>query len=46
LWKQHELWDGTYNIDDLFDIVEVLIVKAENERRRAESERAENERAN
>ncbi len=33
LWKQHELWDGTYTLDDLLDIIEMLEVKAENERR-------------
>ena len=33
MWKQHELWDGTYTLDDLMDIVEILRVKAENERR-------------
>ena len=32
-WKQHELWDGTYIIDDLMDIHEMMIVKSENERR-------------
>ena len=24
LWQQHELWDGTYTLNDLLDIVEVL----------------------
>lgn len=32
-WKQHELWDGTYTIDDLLDINEMMAVKSENERR-------------
>jgi len=36
MWKQHELWDGTYTFDDLLDIVEVMQVKAENERRAME----------
>jgi hypothetical protein len=27
------LWDGTYNIDDLMDINEMMMVKNENERR-------------
>ena len=36
-WKQKELWDGTYNIDDLFDIHELIMVKNENERRVRES---------
>ena len=26
-WKQHEMWDGTYTIDDLLDIVEVIAVR-------------------
>lgn len=41
LWKQKELWDGTYNIDDLLDLHEVLYVKAENERRYQEFLQAE-----
>ena len=32
-WKQHELWDGTYTLDDLLDIVEVIAVQRENEAR-------------
>jgi hypothetical protein len=36
LWRQHELWDGTYTFDDLLDIVEVMQVKSENERRAME----------
>jgi len=32
-WLQHELWDGTYTLDDLFDILEVMQVQSENERR-------------
>jgi hypothetical protein len=36
LWKQHELWDGTYTIDDLLDINELLAVRAENEWRAQE----------
>ena len=31
LWKQHELWDGTYTLDDLLDAVELISVKHENE---------------
>ena len=23
-WRQHELWDGTYTLDDLLDIVELI----------------------
>ena len=36
LWRQHELWDGTYTLDDLLDAVELLQVMAENQRRAAE----------
>lgn len=36
VWRQHELWDGTYTLDDLFDIIEVMQVKGENERRALE----------
>ncbi|MCI8628043.1 MAG: 4-alpha-glucanotransferase [Firmicutes bacterium] len=32
-WKQYEIWDGTYTLDDLLDITEVMIVKSENEKR-------------
>ena len=32
-WHQHELWDGTYTLDDLLDITEVIAVRRENERR-------------
>lgn len=41
-WKQYEIWDGTYTLDDLLDITEVMIVKNENERR--EQEHMEQER--
>jgi len=30
------MFDGTYNLDDLLDITEMMTVKAENERRFAE----------
>ena len=33
MWRQHELWDGTYTLDDLLDIVELIRVKHENEYR-------------
>lgn len=33
IWRQHEMWDGTYDFDDLLDAHEMLSVKAENERR-------------
>ena len=33
MWRQHELWDGTYTLDDLLDEVEIIRVKRENEAR-------------
>jgi hypothetical protein len=30
LWRLHETFDGTYTVDDLLDISEVLDVRAEN----------------
>ena len=35
-WKQHELWDGTYTLDDLLDIAELAEVRRENETRAME----------
>jgi len=32
-WKHHEVFDGTYTIDDLLDIHELMLVKMENEKR-------------
>ena len=37
LWRQHELWDGTYTLDDLLDAVELIRVKRENEYRALEA---------
>lgn len=37
LWRQHELWDGTYTLDDLLDAVEWIRVKRENEYRVSET---------
>ena len=37
MWRQHELWDGTYTLDDLFDAVEVIRVRRENEQRALET---------
>jgi len=37
LWRQHELWDGTYTLDDLLDAAEMLQVKQENQLRAMES---------
>ena len=35
-WRQHELWDGTYTLDDLLDIAELAEVRRENEYRAME----------
>ena len=35
-WRQHELWDGTYTLDDLLDITEMIRVMRENEQRAME----------
>ena len=35
-WRQHEMWDGTYTLDDLMDIVELIQVSNENQRRARE----------
>ncbi|GAA0083127.1 DUF6889 family protein [Clostridium sporogenes] len=37
MWKQHEVWDGTYTLDDLLDAHEIMAVKNENERRANEA---------
>lgn len=37
MWRQHEVWDGTYNLDDLLDAHEIIAAKSENERRMRES---------
>ena len=37
LWKQHETWDGTYNLTDLLDVREMLMVQDENQRRAQEA---------
>ena len=42
-WRQCELWDGTYTFDDLLDILEVIDVKHENERRAEEAAEMEQE---
>jgi hypothetical protein len=38
-WRQHEVFDGTYIVDDLIDWHEMKIVKNENERRFREWEK-------
>lgn len=44
-WRQHETWDGTYNLTDLLDIRELMMVQAENEKRAREAaEREANRR--
>ena len=40
LWQQHELWDGTYTLDDLMDVTEMIRVQRENENRAAEAARS------
>ena len=37
MWRQHELWDGTYTLDDLLDAVEIIRVMRENENRAMEA---------
>jgi hypothetical protein len=32
-WKQHEVFDGTYTLDDLLDWREMHAIKVENEAR-------------
>jgi uncharacterized protein DUF6889 len=32
-WQQCQVWDGTYNIDDLLDWHEMQTVKLENQKR-------------
>ena len=40
MWRQHELWDGTYTLDDLLDIVELIRVRRMNEARASDAVRA------
>ena len=39
MWKQHELWDGTYTLEDLLDAAELIRVRNENQIRAAEASR-------
>ena len=39
-WRQHEMWDGTYTLDDLLDAVELIRVRRENEKRAVNAARA------
>ena len=41
MWKQREVWDGTYSLDDLLDAHEIMSVKSENERRSYEASQRE-----
>jgi hypothetical protein len=41
MWKQHEVWDGTYTLDDLLDAHEMLAVAHENQRRAFEASQRE-----
>lgn len=41
MWKQHEVWDGTYTLDDLLDVHEILAVQAENEARAIDASQRE-----
>lgn len=43
-WKQHETWDGTYDLTDLLDIRELMMVQAENTRRAREADERETKR--
>jgi len=37
VWEQKELWDGSYTLDDLADMHEILLVKTENQERAREA---------
>jgi len=37
MWKQHEVWDGTYTLTDLMDAHEMIQVQNENEWRAKEA---------
>jgi hypothetical protein len=39
MWKQHEVFDGTYNLDDLLDAHEVLAVTEENRKRSMDAQK-------
>jgi len=42
-WRQHQLWDGTYTLDDLYDWHEMVTVREENKRRSHEYNRRHQE---
>lgn len=37
LWRQYEAYDGTYDIQDLYEVIEYLETKEENQRRLEEA---------
>lgn len=37
MWRQHEVFDGTYDFDDLLDAHEIMAVKAINAKRAQEA---------
>ena len=41
MWRQHEVWDGTYTLGDLLDAHEMMAVRNENEQRAREAEERE-----
>jgi hypothetical protein len=43
MWKQHQLWDGTYDLDDLLDAHEILEIQNENTLRAEEAARQRRE---
>jgi len=43
-WRQHELWDGTYTLDDLGDWHEMMAVSMENDKRAQAAAEAQQER--
>ena len=43
MWRQHEVWDGTYTLGDLLDAHEIISVRVENQRRADEQAKVEAE---
>jgi hypothetical protein len=39
-WQQHQVWDGTYSLDDLLDWHEMKSVMSENQRRARDSQKS------
>jgi len=44
MWRQYELWDGTYTLGDFLDLIEVLQVNDANQQRQQEWEEINAER--